>query len=154
MPVHGGNATTLIVTTTLDELRDELGTADLLARAPGESHDRISAAQARYLACRATIIPMVLGGKSQVLDVGRGRRFYTGAALTAIQERDRRCRAEGCDIPAAWCHGHHVKPWYQGGKTDIDNAVLFCPHHHRLAHDTQYWLERLASGDFRFHRSP
>jgi len=45
---------------------------------------RISAAEARRLACTAGIIPMVLGGKSQVLDVGRKRRFHTEGMRVAI----------------------------------------------------------------------
>jgi hypothetical protein len=36
---------------------------------------RISASEARRLACSAGIIPMVLGGQGQVLDVGRKRRL-------------------------------------------------------------------------------
>jgi hypothetical protein len=152
LPVHGGTATTLIVTIPLDALQEELGTGDLLARAPGECHDRVSAAHARYLACRANILPTVLGGKGQVLDVGRSRRFYTGAALTAMQVRDRHCRAEGCDIPAAWCHAHHLTPWSRGGHTNLNDGVLLCPHHHRRVHDTGYRAERLPSGDLRYHR--
>ena len=34
---------------------------------------RISATEARRLACSAGIVPMVLGGRGQVLDVGRRR---------------------------------------------------------------------------------
>ena len=37
----------------------------------------ISAGTARRLACEAGIIPAVLGGKSQVLDLGRKRRSTT-----------------------------------------------------------------------------
>ncbi|WP_366519831.1 hypothetical protein [Nocardioides sp.] len=39
---------------------------------------RISAGQARRLACEAGIIPAVLGGKSEVLDLGRTRRLHAG----------------------------------------------------------------------------
>ena len=36
-----------------------------------DTGEPISPAQARQLACEAGIIPMVLGGKSKILDLGR-----------------------------------------------------------------------------------
>jgi hypothetical protein len=30
---------------------------------------------------------------------------------------------------------HHVQPWDDGGRTDIDNAILCRPRHHHLLHD-------------------
>jgi len=45
LPVHGGDATTLIVTVSLDALRQELGTGDL---GPAE---KLTAAEVRRLAC-------------------------------------------------------------------------------------------------------
>ena len=56
LPAHGGDATTLIVTVTLDALRKELGTAEL-----GPA-DKLSAGEVRRLACTAQIIPAVLDG--------------------------------------------------------------------------------------------
>ena len=41
------------------------------------------------MACEAGVIPMVLGGKSEVLDVGRRRRFHTRAQRLAIAQRER-----------------------------------------------------------------
>ena len=66
--------------------------------------------------------------------------------------RDGHCRAEGCDIPAAWCEAHHLTPWSEGGRTDLDNAILLCSHHHHRAHDDRYLHDRLPDGDVRFHR--
>ena len=80
LPVHGGDATTLIVTIPLESLRTELATADLLGGGlvPGDEStgDLITAAQARRLACTAKIIPAVLGGDSVPLDLGRARRLF------------------------------------------------------------------------------
>ncbi|MCL2796411.1 MAG: HNH endonuclease, partial [Microbacteriaceae bacterium] len=66
--------------------------------------------------------------------------------------RDRHCRAEDCSTPAAWCEAHHLKPWSQGGNTDLADGILLCNHHHHRAHDARYETQRLASGDLRFHR--
>jgi hypothetical protein len=79
LPVHGGNATQIVVTIDYDALCKELGTAEVLTTAaiPGGLVDGVSAtsnqltaAQTRRLACNAQILPVVLGGKSQILDYG------------------------------------------------------------------------------------
>jgi hypothetical protein len=95
----------------------------------------------------------VLGGQSEVLDLGRSRRLFSPAQRKAMAVRDKRCRAEGCTIPAAWCEAHHAKkPWADGGLTDIADGALMCAWHHHRAHDGQYDTRRLPDGDFRFHR--
>lgn len=156
LPIHGGNATSVIVTIPLAALRAELATGDILGSGlvPGDdlTGDRVSAAQARRLACTAKIIPAVLGGGSLPLDLGRSRRLFNATQRLVMAVRDRTCRAEGCDIPATWCEAHHLHPWEGGGRTDIDDGVLLCSHHHHRVHDTSYRTERLTSGDFRFHR--
>jgi hypothetical protein len=146
MPLHGGDATTLMVTIDFDRLRDGLGTA-LVGDTP------ITAGQARRLACTANILPAVLGGTSEILDLGRARRLFSHAQRKAMAIRDRTCRAEGCDIPAAWCEAHHAsQPWTRGGRTDLADGALLCPWHHHRAHDHRYDTRRLPSGEFRFHR--
>ncbi|WP_323368692.1 MULTISPECIES: HNH endonuclease signature motif containing protein [unclassified Nocardioides] len=66
--------------------------------------------------------------------------------------RDRECRADGCTIPATWCEAHHRQPWSAGGKTDLDNGMLLCSHHHHLIHDDRYLHQRMPNGDLRFVR--
>ena len=156
LPVHGGDATTVIVTIPLASLQADLAAADLLGAGlvPGDdlTGDRITAAQARRLACTAKILPAVLGGDSLPLDLGRARRLFSPAQRKALLIRDQRCRAEGCDIPGTWCDAHHQDPWHTGGPTDLANAVLLCSHHHHRVHDTGYRTDRLPNGDLRFHR--
>lgn len=156
LPIHGGNATSVIVTIPLDALRAELATAEIIGSGlvPGDelTGDRISAAQARRLACTAKIIPAVLGGAGLPLDLGRSRRLFNATQRQAMAVRDRTCRAEGCDIPATWCEAHHLHPWEHGGRTDIKDGVLLCSHHHHRVHDACHRTERLPNGDVRFHR--
>ncbi len=130
-----------MVTISLDSLRQDL--------ACGED---ISATEARRLACTARIIPVVLGGKGEILDLGRTRRLYNPAQRKAMRLRDKQCRAEGCSTPATWCEAHHEKPWSQGGRTDLNDGVLLCSWHHHRAHDRRFAADRLANGDIRFHR--
>lgn len=151
LPEHGGDATTVMVTITLDQLLTELATAGMTAGHTGEG-EFISAEEARRLACQASIIPVVLGGKGEVLDLGRSRRLFSRAQRKALRLRDKECRAEGCTMPAAWCEAHHLTPWSRGGRTDLADGVLLCSRHHHLIHDRTHGHTRLPSGDYRFHR--
>ncbi len=155
LPVHGGDATTLMVTIPLADLRKELGIAEILGglNLPGDGEEQISAADARRLACTANIVPVVLGGDSEILDLGRTRRFFSRAQNRALILRDRCCRAEGCDVPGTWAEAHHLREWSRGGATNLDDGVLLCSHHHHRIHDElNYRVELLPNGDLRFHR--
>lgn len=157
LPLHGGDATTLIVTIPFASLQADLATADLIGAGlvPGDdlTGDRITAAQARRLACTAKILPAVLGGDSLPLDLGRARRLFSPAQRKALLVRDQVCRAEGCDVPGSWCEAHHRRtPWRRGGNTNLDEGELLCSHHHHRAHDSGYRTERLPNGNVRYHR--
>ena len=146
LPEHGGDATTLLVTIPMDSLRQDLATATVVGGEP------LSASTARRLACGAGIIPVVLGGNGEILDLGRTRRLFSPAQRRALRARDQRCRAEQCSIPAAWCEAHHQKPWSEGGNTDLDDGILYCSWHHHRAHDPTFATDKLPNGDIRFHR--
>ncbi len=145
LPKAGGVNATVVVTMTLDALLGGLKAANL------DTGETISAALARQLACEAGIIPAVLGGKSQVLDLGRTRRFHTGAQRIAKTIEQRGCTAEGCDWPPGLCHLHHPIPWSRGGGTDND-GLLLCPRHHARAHDPTYTTTKLPGGKVAFTR--
>ena len=114
LPVHGGTATSVVVTIDVDALRNAVGTARV------STGGAMTATEVRRLACTVNILPAVLGGAGEVLDLGRSRRLFSSAQRKAMAIRDRRCRAEDCGIPAAWCEAHHAaKPWIQNGRTDL-----------------------------------
>lgn len=153
LPQHGGDATTVVVTLGLDQLRAELASAAVATSdGEGEGDLAISAAQARRLACTARIIPAVLGTAGEVLDLGRASRLYRPAQRRALRLRDRVCRAEGCTIPSTWCEAHHLVPWSQGGRTDLADGVMLCSYHHHRIHDRAFDHQRRPGGDIRFHR--
>ena len=104
------------------------------------------------LACEAGIIPAVLGGNREVLDLGRASRLFTKAQRIAMALRDGGCIAEGCNRPPHQCHAHHLDPWARGGPTNLDHGGLLCGHHHRRAHDPRYTVQRLGTGKLRFTR--
>ncbi|HEV7876147.1 MAG TPA: HNH endonuclease, partial [Nocardioides sp.] len=102
----------------------------------------------RRLACDADLIPVVLGTRSEVLDVGRTHRLVTGPLWRALVCRDRHCAFPGCTRPPVMCHAHHIRHWLHGGETALTNLVLLCGHHHRTIHHTP-WEVRLHAGDGR-----
>ncbi len=140
-PDSHGAPTRLLVTTTLDALRDGLGSS--LAH---DALNELSAATIRRLACDAEIIPAVLGSTGEPLDVGRAKRLVTPAIWVALVLRDQHCAFPGCDRPPLMCHAHHIRHWITGGTTKLDNLVLLCGHHHRTLHHTP-WEVRINPHD-------
>jgi hypothetical protein len=102
----------------------------------------------RRLACDADIIPIVLGSKSEILDVGRTSRFVTPPIWQALVVRDRHCTFPTCRRPPIMCHAHHITHWLDHGPTELDNLALLCGHHHRTIHNTP-WEIRLNPDDRR-----
>ena len=135
---------TVVVTMTLETLAGGLAAATL------DTGDRIAAHTARRLACEAGIVPVVLGGRREVLDVGRRKRLFTRAQRIALATRDKGCTAVGCRTAAWFCHAHHDQPWATGGTTDLANGRLLCPTHHRTAHDPRYESRVLADHQIEF----
>lgn len=145
-PQTAGVNATVVVTMTLDQLLAEHATALL------DDGSRMSAGQARRLACEAGIIPVVLDSKSQPLDIGRAARLFTKAQRIALGLRDGGCTAKGCETSASGCHAHHDDPWSRLGLTDLANGRLLCPRHHRLAHDSRYAMTVHADNKVTFAR--
>jgi hypothetical protein len=146
LPHTGGVSATVVVTIPLETLTGGLKPGTL------DTGTTISPGQARRLACEAGIIPLVLDGKSEVLDVGRRRRFHTPAMRLAIAQRDRGCTAHGCDWPPGMCHTHHDPTWATGGGTSAKHGRLLCPQHHARAHDPAYTMTKLPGGKVAFTR--
>ena len=147
LPSAGGVPATVVVTMELETLLGGLEAASL------DTGPRISASEARRLACRAGIIPVVLGGPSVVLDAGRKRRFHSETQRIAMAIRDKGCTAAGCDAPPGLTQAHHDEvPWSRGGGTSVDSGRLLCPRHHRLVHDPAYQHSLDKHGKVRFSR--
>ncbi|WP_269211727.1 HNH endonuclease signature motif containing protein [Nocardioides sp. cx-169] len=144
LPQSGGLDATVVVTMTLDTLMGGLKAAQL------DTGTRISPALARTLACQAGVIPVVLGTRSQVLDLGRRRRFHTKAQRIALAVQHGGCYTEGCERPSAWCEAHHLTPWSQGGDTSVNDGALLCRRHHTLAHHPHYDMTHLPGGKVAF----
>jgi hypothetical protein len=145
LPKTGGLNATVVVLMQLDTLEGRLKAAHL------DTGEPLSPGAARRLACEARIIPAVLNGKSQVLDLGRAKRFYTEAQRIAKTIEAGGCEIEGCDEPPGRTHMHHPERWADGGETNRD-GIMICPPHHTRAHDTRYQMTRQPNGKITFHR--
>ena len=99
----------------------------------------------RMLACDAAVIPIVLGGDGQPLDIGRVNRSIPDGLRRAVAARDRGCAHPGCGRTASWCDIHHIREWQSGGQTRLDNLVMLCRAHHRLLHHSE-WVVRIHNG--------
>jgi hypothetical protein len=133
--VPTGVSTTVVVRMNLEDLQADLqagagagaGTIDGLAQP-------VSAGTVRRMAADAQIIPLILGGASEILDWGRGKRLFTPAQKLALVERDGGCAF--CGAPPSITVAHHIRWWCRDtGPTDLDNGILLCTSCHHRIHD-------------------
>ncbi|MGW6448376.1 DUF222 domain-containing protein [Lentzea sp. NPDC055074] len=139
LPEHGGEPVALTLTMSYEGLVEQTGLARLNTQA------RVPASLVRRLACNAGVIPVVLGGRSEALDVGRKTRTFPASLRRVLVARDQGCTFPGCDRPPKHCDAHHLRFWSEGGKTSVDNAALLCRHHHTLIHRSD-WEVKLHNG--------
>ncbi len=67
-----------------------------------------------------------------------------------MQLRDETCRYPGCTVPAPDTHGHHVRHWLHGGKTELSNLLSLCRFHHHRHHEGQFEIVTDEQGRFVF----
>jgi hypothetical protein len=133
-----GDRARVVVTVPLETLRVDTSAGDAVLG----SGEPVPASVARRLACDARVLPAVLGGAGEVLDIGVEGETVTQGLRRAVELRDRGCRFPGCDEPPADCAVHHLVHWARGGQPIVDNVVLLCPHHHGLVHEGGWQVTR------------
>ena len=138
LPARGGEKPHLNATMDYTHLLTGIGTATL------EGGALLSAAAARRIACDCGVVPVVMGGQSVPLDVGRTRRLVTPKQRVALNTRDKGCAFPNCGRPARWADAHHIQHWLDGGPTDLNNLVLLCRRHHRMIHHSE-WEVRMSN---------
>jgi len=149
-PSNGGDRPRIAITLSYDKLAKHCADSGLGAELT-RTGEKLPASAVRQLLCDADILPVVLNGQSEPLDVGRAQRLVTPPIRAALELRDGGCVFPGCDKPPEACHAHHIVPWWSGGRTALENLVLACPHHHGIiepGHDptADRWTVRLRNG--------
>ena len=135
LPDTGGERPQVHVLLTLEELEHRARGTIL------HTGEKLAPAALRRHLCDAQVIPHVLGGHGEILDVGRARRTIPAALRRALVIRDRGCCFPGCDKPPSWTECHHIVEWQHGGPTEINNLVLLCGRHHDVLHRTEWRVD-------------
>jgi hypothetical protein len=94
----------------------------------------ITAATLSRFTCDASLQRVLLAPSGAALNLGRAARLVTPGQRTTLIARDRGCVIPHCPAPPEYCDAHHLKPWAQGGLSDLNNYVLACPIHHTALH--------------------
>jgi Domain of unknown function (DUF222)/HNH endonuclease len=135
-------------------------TADIatLARLPGSRAadldwgQPVPAETLRRIACDASLTCVLVSADGEPLSVGRARRTFTASQRRALVLRDKGCVL--CGRPAAWCSGHHLVHWIDGGETSVRNGALLCHVCHRRVHEGRFRLVRTPDGTWASVRDP
>jgi Domain of unknown function (DUF222) len=97
----------------------------------------------RRLCCEAAILPVVLNGEGEVLDLGHSQRLANREQRRALRAMYRTCGYPNCDVTFDRCEIHHVHWWELAGPTNLDNLLPLCSRHHHLVHEGG-WMLRIA----------
>ncbi len=68
---------------------------------------------------------VVVGADSVVIDLGRRRRLFTGAAALAVRLSSTTCYWPGCEVPVTECQCDHLRPW--SVRADGSGGGCTCP---------------------------
>ena len=120
VPECGGHRPHVNVLIRLDDLQNRARAACLDFGGP------VAPESLRMLCCDAAVVPIVMNGQGQPLDVGRTTRTIPDGLRRAVAARDRGCAHPGCGRPPSWCEVHHLTPWEQGGDTKLSNLAMLC----------------------------
>jgi hypothetical protein len=141
LPSAGGRRPQVMVTIDYQDLMNETEAGTTGQAVFG---GLITPRTVRKMACDADLIPIVFGGKGEVLDIGRAQRLFTPAQRRALVARDKGCAFPGCTMPAHWTEAHHIRFWKKHkGRTSVANGVLLCSFHHHLVHAGDWTIESI-----------
>ena len=106
----------------------------------------------KRIACDSSVIVVTEDERGTPLNVGRKHRTVSTPLRRALWSRDRHCTFPGCQR-TRFVAAHHVRHWFEGGETSVDNLVLLCSHHHTLLHEGGYHIRRDYRGEYYFVRA-
>lgn len=101
--------------------------------------------------CDTGTVTCTLDTQGNPLDLGREARLFSAKQRLTLAVRDGGCRWTGCDRPASYCEAHHIDPYSEGGRTDIDRGILLCRWHHMQLHHGGWRITRHGKADFLLH---
>ena len=130
LPVVGGERPHVMLVAELSTLKLEPGSR----MAAMDWGPLVSGHTARRIAEDADVTPVLVDGRGGILHVGRRTRTVSPRMRRALNLRDRRCQAPGCEVVPELCIPHHLRHWADGGPTELSNLELRCTAHHARLH--------------------
>jgi hypothetical protein len=79
------------------------------------------------------------------LNLGRSTRLASRAQRRALRALYRGCGVPGCETRFDRCKIHHILWWRHGGRTDLENLLPLCVHHHTRVH-RDGWVITMGPG--------
>ena len=79
------------------------------------------------------------------LNLGRTTRLANRAQRRALRALYATCGIPGCGTSFDRCKIHHIVWWRHAGRTDLENLLPLCVHHHTLVH-RDGWVITLGPG--------
>ncbi|AZU01792.1 HNH endonuclease signature motif containing protein [Brevibacterium linens] len=138
--IKAGAAYALVVTAKAEDVANQTGKAVTGVEAPFP----IDAAVLEGL--NGSVFFHLMGEKAKSMALATERRLATEKQLAILASRDQGCTFPGCDTPPGWCEAHHIVPWAENGKTDVNNLTLACGAHHHLLDYTDWDCRMLIDG--------
>jgi hypothetical protein len=139
---HNGLPTTIIVTTTLQELEKGAGHAITAGGTRMPMRDVIAEASHSF-----HYLAVFDKHTEQALYLGRTRRCASPAQRIVLLAKYRGCTKPGCTASGYNCHVHHaVADWKNNGQTDIDDLSLTCPPDNNLIEKTGWTTRQTKNG--------
>ena len=144
---HNGLPTSIIVTTTLQELEAAAGRgltgggtmlpmSDVIRLARHAHH--YSPASGRY--------PQAIFDNGKALALYHTKRLASPAQRTVLYAKDRGCSAPGCTVPGYYSEVHHVTGYATCRCTDVNNLTFACGTHHRILQPGSWTTRKTDNG--------
>lgn len=108
-----------------------------------EGYGAVTAATVGRLSCGSPLVGALIDASGDVLALGRTKRLASYRQRRALAVRDIGCRFPGC-ARTRLLEAHHIRPWSEGGPTDLDNMLLLCRSHHIAIHEHGVAITRRA----------
>jgi hypothetical protein len=134
---------TIVVHARLERLATDSGGCEV------ENGPAIDPRTVRRLLCDARVQTIVENQAGDAVSVTSLRREPPSWMVRQVRYRDRSCRFPGCGAKR-FTQVHHVRLWRHGGKTELQNLMLICSHHHRLVHELGWTVSRARDGVVRW----
>ena len=103
----------------------------------------ISTASAQRIACADGFLPVLFDDDGTALRLGRSRRRFSEKQRLVLSAIWGGCAVGDCERPPSWTEAHHIDEWHKDhGRTDVEDGVLLCRHHHLMVHNNGWRVRR------------